>query len=173
MNKEIPKPEKPESVDYKDKWLRALAEYDNLKKRVSKEKEETLKFSNQFLIIELFPIMDSFDSAMKSIGKSNDKESFLKGLAMLQSEFHRVLETNGLKRVKAVGEKFDPNFHQAEEEIYADKIQAGIVAEEIRSGYTINDRLLRPALVKVSKGKEKKADGGCQKTEERRQKKDL
>lgn len=145
-----------EKVDYKDKWLRALADYDNLSKRMAKEKIETIKFSNQLIIMELFPIMDSFDSALKSAETSSDKEAFLKGLKMLQNEFHRILEVNGLKKVKSVGEKFDPNLHQAEEEICTDKFQAGVVAEEIRSGYTLSDRLLRPALVKVSKGKEKK-----------------
>jgi len=149
--------------EYKDKWLRALAEYENLKKRVEKEKIETIKFSNQFLIMEFFPIMDSFDSAVSSIENqspersegSNDKESFLKGLKMLQKEFHRILEVNGLKKLKTTGEKFDPNFHEAQEEIYTDKLSEGVIVEEIRSGYTLNDRLLRPALVKVSKGKEK------------------
>lgn len=145
----------PEEVDYKDKYLRALAEYDNFKKRMIKEKAETLKFSNQLLIMELFPIMDSFDSAINSIDKSKDKEAFLQGLKMLQGEFHRILEANGLKRIKSIGEKFDPNFHQAEEEVFDDKIPKGSIVEEIRSGYTLNDRLLRPALVKVSKGKKK------------------
>lgn len=154
--KEIPKESKKpeaENIDYRDKYLRALAEYDNLKKRVEKEKQDTIKFSNQFLIIELFPIMDSFDSAINTVESTNNKESFLKGLKMLQKEFHRILEVNGLKRIKTVGEKFDPNIHQAEEEIRTDKFPEGTVAEEIRSGYLLNDRLLRPALVKVSKGK--------------------
>ena len=173
------KKEETEVVDYKDRWMRALAEYENLKKRVQKEKEETIKFSNQFLIIELFPIMDSFDNAIGAIEKSNDKESFLTGIKMLQNEFHRILEVNGLKKVKTVGEKFDPNIHQAEEEVLTDKFTVGVIAEEIRSGYTLNDRLLRPALVKVSKGKEeneqKTEDGkqmtedGGQKTDDRRQ----
>lgn len=152
--KEI-KPEKetkPEDTDYKEKWLRALAEYDNLKKRVERERIETIRFSNQFLMMDLFPIMDSFDSAMSSIEKSNDKESFLKGLKMLQREFHKILESNGLKKIETVGKKFDPNFHQAEEEIPTDKFPAGVIAEEIRSGYVLNERLLRPAIVKVSKG---------------------
>jgi len=143
-----------EKIDYKDKWLRALADYDNLSKRIAKEKIETIKFSNQLIIIELFPIMDSFDSAINSIDKSKDKESFLKGLEMLQKEFHRVLEANGLKKMKTVGEKFDPNTQEAESELFNDKVPAGIVTEEIRSGYTLNDRLLRPAIVRISKGKE-------------------
>lgn len=155
--KEQPKPA-TEEIDYKDKWLRAVAEYDNLKKRVEKEKTDTIKFSNQFLIIELFPIMDSFDSAISSIEHSNDKESFLKGLKMLQDEFHRILEINGLKKIKTIGEKFDTSMHQAEGEIYTDKFPAGMIAEEIRSGYTLNDRPLRPAFVKVSKGKKQKEE---------------
>ena len=138
--------------DYKDKWLRSLAEYENLKKRMTREKVETLKFSNQLIIMELFPIMDSFDSAIASLDNSDDKESFLKGLKMLQGEFHRVLEGNGLKRTKTVGEKFDPNVHDAQEEVTSEKYQQGIIVEEIRSGYMLNDKLLRPALVKVSKG---------------------
>ncbi|MBN1354057.1 MAG: nucleotide exchange factor GrpE [Candidatus Omnitrophica bacterium] len=142
-----------QEVDYKDKWLRALADYENLKKRTDRERIETIKFSNHLLIIELFPIMDSFDSAIKSMENSSDRESFLKGLKMLQAELHRILEANGLKKIKSLGEKFDPNMHQAEEEIYTDKFAAGTIAEEIRSGYLLNDKLLRPALVKVSKGK--------------------
>jgi len=156
---EIKKEPEPVVVDYKDKWLRAVAEYDNLKKRVEREKVETLKYSTQFLIIELFPIMDSFDSAISSIENSKDKESFLKGLKMLQGEFHRVLEVNGLKKIKSVGEKFDPNKYEASEEVCTDKFPAGIIVEEIRSGYMLNDRLLRPALVKVSKGKEEVKNG--------------
>jgi len=144
-----------EADEYKDKWLRALAEYENLKKRVEKEKADTIKFSNQLLIMEFFPIMDSFDSAINSIERSDNKESFLRGLKMLQTEFHRILEMNGLKKIKSVGEKFDPNIHQAEEEISSDKFSAGIIAEEMRSGYMLNNKLLRPAVVKVSKGKEK------------------
>ncbi len=155
---EVKKDPEIEVVDYKDKWLRAVAEYDNLKKRVEREKTETVKYSTQFLIVELFPIMDSFDSAISSIENSKDKESFLKGLRMLQSEFHRVLEVNGLKKIKSVGEKFDPNRCEASEEVYTDKFPAGVIVEEIRGGYTLNDRLLRPALVKVSKGKEDSKD---------------
>jgi len=153
---------KEESVDYKDKWLRALADYDNLKKRTEKEKSETAKFSNQLLIIELFPIMDSFDSALKSIGNTKDRDSFVKGLKLLQDEFHKVLEVNGLKRMKTVGEKFDPNFHEAQEEIASDRFPEGVIIEEMRSGYTLNGRLLRPALVKVSKGREQKAENKVQ-----------
>jgi molecular chaperone GrpE len=111
--------------------------------------------------MEFFPIMDSFDSAVSSIETSNDKEAFLKGLKMLQKEFHRILEVNGLKKLKSVGEKFNPHFHEAEAEIHTDKFPEGIIVEEIRGGYTLNERLLRPALVKVSKGviKEEDSDG--------------
>ncbi len=149
-----------ESVDYKDKWMRSLAEYENLKKRFEREKQDTIKFSNQLLIIELFPIMDSFDSAIKSAGTSDNKESFLKGLKMLQAEFHRVLENSGLKKIKTVGEKFNPHLHEAEEEVFSEIYGEGLVVEEIRGGYTLNDGLLRPALVKVSKGKEQKTEKG-------------
>jgi molecular chaperone GrpE len=151
-DKDKSKGKEPEAPEYKDKWLRALADYENLKKRAEKEKTETIRYSNQFLIIELFPIMDSFDSAMSAIKTSEDKESFVKGLTMLQKEFHRILEVNGLQKVKTVGEKFDPNVHQADGEVCSEEFDAGVVAEEIRSGYMLNERLLRPALVKVSKG---------------------
>jgi molecular chaperone GrpE len=153
-------------TDYKDKWIRAVAEYENLKKRHEKEKADFMKFSNQFLIAELFPIMDSFDSAISSIEKSDDKESFLKGLKMLQREFHKILEINGLKKIKTIGEKFDPYLHQAEEEVYTDAYSPGFIVEEIRSGYTLNDKLLRPALVKVSKYKDERNEKKEDKIEE-------
>ena len=148
-----------DTTDYKDKWLRSLADYENLQKRLEKEKIDTIKFSNQMIIMELFPIMDSFDSAIASIDKSKDKESFLQGLKMLQKEFHRVLEANGLKKMKTIGEKFDPNIQEALEEVESSKFPEGIIVEEIRSGYTLNDRLLRPAIVKVSKGKKEDKNG--------------
>ncbi|MFH1380912.1 MAG: nucleotide exchange factor GrpE [Candidatus Omnitrophota bacterium] len=167
LQKDTSKKEKKpiEEIDYKDKWLRSLAEYDNLRKRFEREKQDTIKFSNQLLIMELFPIMDSFDSAIKSAGISNDKESFLKGLKMLQAEFHRVLENSGLKKIKSLGEKFNPHLHEAHEEVFSDKFPEGIIVEEIRGGYTLNDGLLRPALVKVSKGKENKTENKNQKLE--------
>lgn len=143
-----------EAASFKDKYLRALADYENLRKRFEREKSEFVRLSNQFLISELFPIMDSFDVAINSIEKSNDKESFLKGLKMLQQQFHRILESNGLQKIKSVGERFDPKLHEATEEINSDKFPPGAVVEEIRSGYVLGGRVLRPALVKVSKGEE-------------------
>ena len=156
-NKEMPKEKKEENIDYKDNCLRAMADYENLKKRVEKEKAEYVRFSNQLLIAELFPIMDSFDTAISSVEKSSDKEGFLKGLKMLQGQFHSILEANGLKKIKTVGEKFDPNIQEASEDVTSSKFPEGVITEEVRSGYMLNGRLLRPAVVKVSKGKNDKA----------------
>ena len=98
-----------ERDEFNDKYLRAMAEFDNARKRMQKEKEAFQKFVNESLITELFPIMDSFDSAIahaensKSAGETN-KDAFLKGIKLLQDKFHKVLEQYGLTLIKTAGE---------------------------------------------------------------------
>ena len=134
-----------------NKWLSALAECENMRKRVEKEKVNFLKFANEDIIMELFPIMDNFDWAISMMDKAEDKMAVIDGIKMVQKEFHRVLEGNGVTRIKTEGEKFNPHLHEAAEIIETDKYPDGAVIEEMRPGYTLNDRLIRPAQVKVAK----------------------
>lgn len=139
-----------ERDEYYDKYVRALADYDNAKKRMERDTRDFIKFANEAIISELFPILDSFDSAISSIEKDNKENPFLEGLRMLDKKFHKVLEENGLSAIKTVGEKFDPIKHEAIMKVVTDKYGDGVVAEEVRKGYILNGKVLRPAMVKVA-----------------------
>lgn len=139
--------------EFKDKYLRAHAELDNARKRFTKEKEEYLKFANEKLLSEILYVVDNFDRAMEHMNDAQKVESVLEGIKMIQKQFHWLLEQKGVIRIEAIGKKFDPALHEAIDYIEADEDKEGIVIEEVQAGYLLNDRLLRPAVVKVGKKK--------------------
>jgi molecular chaperone GrpE len=139
------------SEEFKDKYLRAHAELDNARKRLVKEKEEYIKFANEDLLSEILYAIDNFDRALDHMNGTQKVESILDGIKMIQKQFHILLGRNGVKRIESIGKKFDPALHEAVEHIEADEDKEGIVLEEIQAGYLLNDRLLRPAVVKVGK----------------------
>jgi len=138
-----------ERDEYYEKYIRALAEFYNARKRIEKEKTDFIRFANESIISELFPILDSFDKAIESIEKSANGKAFLEGLKMLQDKFHKVLETNGLSVMNSLGEKFDPIKHEAVMKVHSDEHDDGVIVEEFRRGYLLNGRVIRPAMVKV------------------------
>ena len=140
-----------ERDEFHNKWLSALAECDNMRKRVDKEKINSIKFANEDIIMELFPIMDAFDSALALMDKAEDKMAVIDGIKMVQKQFHKTLESNGVVKIKTDGAKFDPHMHEAAETIETDKYPDGAIIEEMRPGYMLNGRLIRPAQVKVAK----------------------
>ncbi|NQT22293.1 MAG: nucleotide exchange factor GrpE [Candidatus Omnitrophica bacterium] len=144
-----------ERDEYHDKYLRTEAEFVNARKRMERDSRDFVKFANENIISELFPILDSFDSAMQQMENKQKESPFLDGLKMLQKKFHKVLEDNGLLVVDSLGEKFDPIKHEAVMKIESDKYKEGCVAEELRKGYMLNGKVLRPAMVKVSSGETK------------------
>ena len=126
-------------------------EYDNTRKRIEKEKWEHLKFANEDIISKLFPIVDNFDMALVAMDKAKDKAAVMDGIKLVQKEFHRILDENGVERIKTVGEQFDPHVHEAVSMVETDEHPDGTVLEEVRAGYMLNKRLLRPAQVLVAK----------------------
>ena len=142
---------KKEAEEYKDKWLKVHAEYENTRKRLEKEKHDHIKFANEDIISKLFPIMDNFDMAFAAMEKAEDKEAVMEGIKLVQKEFHRVLEENGVERIETVGKEFDPNLHEAVQAVETEEVPDGEIVEEVRSGYLLNGRILRPAKVKVAK----------------------
>ncbi|KJJ85585.1 GrpE nucleotide exchange factor [Candidatus Omnitrophus magneticus] len=140
-----------ERDEYYNKWLGVLAEYENTKKRMERERDNSIKFANESLILRLFPIVDNFDMAISAMGKADDKTALMKGMEIVQKEFHKVLEDNGVKKINTVREKFDPHVHEAVMVIESDKYSDNAVVDEFRAGYLFNERLLRPAQVKVAK----------------------
>ena len=140
-----------ERDDFQDKWLKVHAEYENTRKRMEREKANHMKFANEDLILQLFPIVDNFDMALTAMEKAKDKAAVMDGIKLVQKEFHRIIEENGIEKIKTVGEQFDPNFHEAVGVIETDEHPDDTVLEEVRAGYTLNKRLLRPAQVRVAK----------------------
>ena len=139
-----------ERDEYYDKYVRLSAEFDNARKRMEKDRIDFIKFANEAIIKELFPILDSFDSAIQNMEKVEKDKAILEGLKLLQGKFHKVLESNGLSVMSAAGEKFDPLKHEAVLRVHSDKHPEGTITEEVRNGYFLNGRMLRPAMVKVA-----------------------
>lgn len=139
--------------EFKDKYLRARAELDNARKRFAKEREEYVTFANERLLDEILYIVDNFDRALDHMNSTQNRESILDGIKMIQKQFHLLLEQKGVIRIEAFGKKFDPALHEAVEHIEAGEEKDGIVIEEVQAGYLLNDRLLRPSVVKVGKKK--------------------
>lgn len=132
------------------RFLRAQADFDNFRRRTTKEKEELAQYASMKLITQLLPVVDNFDRAVEAAKNGGDIESFLKGVDMIYRQFSQVLEQEGLKPMTTVGEAFNPDFHQAIMQVESDEYEEGIVVEEVQKGYVLKEKVLRPAMVKVS-----------------------
>jgi len=140
-----------------DKLLRSLAENQNLRKIHDKEKEDLIKYSSSSFAREVLNIVDNLERAFNLFKDNpefnNDKFKDVKvGVELIEKELTNSFERNGIKLIESVGKKFDPNYHQALNEVESDK-ESGIIVNEIQKGYMLYDRLLRPAMVSISKKK--------------------
>jgi len=140
-----------------DKLLRSLAESQNLRKIHDKEKEDLIKYSSSNFAREVLNIADNLERAFDLLKNNpefnNDKFKDVKiGIELIEKELINSFERNGIKSIESVGKKFDPNYHQALNEVESDK-EDGTIINEIQKGYMLYDRLLRPAMVSVSKKK--------------------
>ncbi len=145
------KEEVAQAKEFYEKLLRLSAEFENTKKRLIREKDEFKKFANENLLSKLLSIVDNFDRAIETSKKTENLESLIEGIKIVQFDVHKLLEENGVNKIKAVGEEFNPNYHEAIMTIDSDKYSEDTVIEEIQTGYTLNGRLLRPAIVKIAK----------------------
>ncbi|RKY42873.1 MAG: nucleotide exchange factor GrpE [Candidatus Makaraimicrobium thalassicum] len=137
--------------EYYNKWLKVHAEYENTRRRMEKEKTDHMRFANENIISQLFPIVDNFDMALAAMEKAEDKTAVMDGIGLVQKEFHRILEDNGVERIETEGKQFDPNVHEAVTVARTSEHPDGLILEEVRAGYMLNKRLLRPAQVRVVK----------------------
>lgn len=133
-----------------NKYLRLLADYDNFKRRAQKDRQDAEKFRSQSLLADLLPVMDNFDRALSVETKSEESASLLKGVEMVQKSLLEAVKREGLEEIKALGEPFDPNFHQAVMQEKDETAEPGAVLMELQKGYTLKGRVLRPAMVKVN-----------------------
>ncbi len=132
------------------RFLRTQADFDNYRRRTQKEKEEFAKYASLKLIEQLLPVVDNFDRALAASKDSSDYEALSKGLDMIFRQLEQVLANEGLKPMEAVGQPFNPEYHQAIMQVESDEYEEGIVVEEVQKGYLLKDKVIRPAMVKVS-----------------------
>ncbi|MCP4666868.1 MAG: nucleotide exchange factor GrpE [Deltaproteobacteria bacterium] len=141
-----------ESVDKNfDLYLRSQAEIENLKRRFKKEKEDLAKYANESLIKRLLTVMDNLQNAVTHSRDKKALKALGEGVELTLKGLMDALEKAGLEQVQAQGEPFDPNFHEAVSEREDDASEAGTVLQELQKGYILNQRLIRPAMVVVSK----------------------
>lgn len=131
-------------------YLRALADLDNLRRRARKEMEQSLKYGVVPLMESLLPVLDNFERALEAADQSENATTLKDGIEMVYRQFLQVLSDSGLTFIEAEGKAFDPHFHHAVQQIQTDQIESGMVVEELQSGYSYHDRVIRPSMVKVS-----------------------
>ena len=139
----------------KEDKIRVLAEMENLRKRFDREKIDSIKYGSVNFARDILSPGDNLERALSAINQEEDHpqsiKNLIEGLKMVQKEFSSALEKNGISKINSMNEKFDPNLHQAMMEVERDDLDEGIVVQEIQIGYMMHDRLLRPAMVGVSK----------------------
>ena len=149
-----------EIENLKEEKLRILAEMENLRKRFEKDKIDSIRYGNHNLARDMLTLGDNLSRALEAISSDEKRsESFnnlIDGLKIVQKEFVMILEKHGVKKIESINKKFDHNYHQAMLEVETDEFNEGYVVQEIQSGFTMHDRLLRPSMVGVSKKPENK-----------------
>ncbi|WP_370733894.1 nucleotide exchange factor GrpE [Paenibacillus dakarensis] len=141
---------KNELSEQQQRALRAQADFDNFRKRTLKEKEELAKYASSKLITELLPVIDNFERALAATEENPEFESFSKGVNMIFRQLENILQAEGLTPMNCVGQPFNPEFHQAIMQVESEEYEEGIVVEEVQKGFMLKDKVLRPAMVKVS-----------------------
>ncbi|MFW6006276.1 MAG: nucleotide exchange factor GrpE [Candidatus Bipolaricaulota bacterium] len=143
--------EKEETIqDLKDRIRHLKADFENYKKRQGKKTEEKVKKARGELITEVVPIYDNLDRAFKSFEKNDDEESFIEGVEKIYAQFDEFLSKQDVELIKAEGEKFDPNKHEALMRVESDKHEHNEITEEFERGYRYKNEVLKPSKVKVN-----------------------
>jgi molecular chaperone GrpE len=136
-----------EKADLRDRLLRALADFDNFRRRAERDRSEYVQFAAMEMVRDLIPILDDFRRAMTV--ETADKE-YAKGIELINQRLFEALKKSGLERIEAAGKPFDPNLHQAVDRVQSEELPDQTVLEEYQSGYNFKGKLLRPAMVKVA-----------------------
>jgi len=141
-----------EMEKFRDLALRSRAELDNYRKRVVREKEEAIRYANASLLESLLPIVDNFELGLSAAKGSADAAGIVQGLEMVRKQLEDFLRSHGVEVVDAEGQAFDPNLHEAVAHEPSAEVPEGHVVRQLRKGFRLKDRLIRPATVFVSKG---------------------
>ena len=141
-----PAEEKEAEEPMKDQYLRLMADFQNYKRRVAKEREDTRAYANEKIVTELLTVLDNFDRAMEH----DADDGFKEGMQMILDQFNDVLKHAGVEEIEAHGAEFDPNVHNAVLMEDTDEVESGHVSCVLQKGYKLNGKVIRPAMVKVA-----------------------
>jgi molecular chaperone GrpE len=141
---------KKQADDNYQRYLRAQADFDNFRRRARQEKEDFAKYASLKLIEQLLPVVDNFSRALAASKDNRDYDALVKGLDMTYRQLDQVLVQEGVSPIEAVGQPFNPELHQAVMQVESEEHGEGIVVEELQKGYMLKDKVIRPAMVKVS-----------------------
>jgi molecular chaperone GrpE len=155
INKKLEEKEKEAAANY-DKYLRAVAELDNYRKRAAREKTDIIKYGKEDIIRDILPFVDSLDRALEH--STGDVQAFKDGVALIQDQLLSCLKKHGVERIETAGLNFDPNFHEALMQTESDQHEDNKIVSEMERGYLLNGRLLRPSKVCVCKNTNKEND---------------
>lgn len=146
-DEEKPTDAEPEKEESDARYLRLMADFQNYKKRVEKEKKDLYSYANEKIIIELLSVLDNFERALE---QETEGDGFKEGMEMIFKQLGDVLEKSGLAEIAALGEDFDPNFHNAVMTEETEEYESGKVSGVMQKGYTLNGKVIRPSMVKVA-----------------------
>lgn len=149
-----------------DKYLRLAAEFDNYKRRVQRDQQDTIRYANEKLFKDLLPTLDNLERALQSGREQGRIEGLLEGVDLTYKHFLDTLQKMGIKQVTSVGESFDPARHQAVGQVESTTVPENVVVDEYQKGYFLHDRILRPAMVTVAKAKMEPGNGEAQQSKE-------
>ncbi len=144
---------KAEYQEQYDQMLRKIAEYDNLKKRAERRAEESSKYAVEGVIRDIIPVVDSVERAIGSTSESKDFDALSEGVQLIHKQLLDAFQRRSVGPIEAIGENFDPNLHEAIMHVESEEVPENVVIEEYQRGYTLHDRVIRPSMVSVSKGK--------------------
>jgi len=145
--------EKEKTEKYLANWQRCQADFVNYKQRAEQEKGEIIEFANSTLICNLLPIMDDLERAFASVPADLEESNWTEGIKLIYNKFKTTLEAQGLTEIEARGEPFDPSFHEA---VMQQDGKEGMVIEELQKGYKFKEKVIRPSLVTVGKGRKRR-----------------
>ncbi|MFC1658402.1 nucleotide exchange factor GrpE [Candidatus Omnitrophota bacterium] len=147
------------SAEQEDRILRLQADFENIRKRLEREKQDFVRFANEGLIVDLLNVVDDLERSVElAQGKHEDYSAFLKGIEMVLAHLYDLLKKNGLSPIEAKGKIFDPEYHEALLKTEADNVAENTVIEELQKGYLLNKRVIRTAKVKVAQKNQPEAD---------------
>ncbi len=140
------------AAQYYEQLLRTTADLDNYKKRAARERQEAIKYANESLLEKVIPVLDNFEAALAAANAPNTSlQSMQAGIGMIQTQLKSAMADAGLEEIEASGKPFDPNLHEAISQQETTDAPEGYIVQQVRKGYKLRDRLLRPASVVVAK----------------------